>query len=104
MAQTVIVGPYYWGSSTPPGLAPQGAVIWSFAILTGLPGPAQQRLQALTVTAVPMWDTAVQALGVSGVNVVGERTGQLTVNFVVTNNHATSHCYGFKVWAAMIVP
>lgn len=104
LAQTVILGPYYWGSSTYPGLAPGQSTVWALAILTPLPGPSQQKLQALTVTAVPMWDTKVQALSVSAVSVVGEPSGQLTVNFIVTNTHATSNCYGFKWWVAMVVP
>ena len=103
MAQTVILGPYYWGSSTAPGLAPGKRKNFALAILTAVSG-GQQQLQALTVTAVPLRDTIVQALGVSGVNVVAEPSGQITVNFVVTNNHATSNCYGYKWWVAMIVP
>lgn len=104
MTQTVILGPHYWGSSTAPGLAPGWSTHWALDILTGLPGPSQQTLQALTVTAVPMWDTKVQSLGVTGVNVVGIPSGGIAVNFTVTNKHATSNCYGYKWWVAMIVP
>jgi hypothetical protein len=73
-------------------------------LLEGVAGPSQQKLQSLTVTAVPLWDTIVQSLGVSSVRVVGEPNGQLSVNFLVTNTHATNNCYGFKFWFAMIVP
>lgn len=51
-----------------------------------------------------MWDTKVQSLGVTGVNVVGIPSGGIAVNFTVTNKHATSNCYGYKWWVAMIVP
>lgn len=103
-ALLVILGPYYWGSSTFPGLAPGDSRVFAYPLLDGVGGPAQQQLQSLTVTAVPLWDTIVQSLGVSSVRVIGEPNGRLDVNFLVTNTHATSHCYGFKFWFAMIVP
>lgn len=104
MTQTVILGPYYWASSTFPGLAPGQSTAWAFSILEKLPGYEQQKLQALTVTAVPGREIKVQSLGVGETNVVAEPSGQLTVNFTVINKHATNHCYGYKMWFTMIVP
>ena len=104
MTQTVILGPFYWGSSTAPGLAPGASWNWALDVLSGLPGPSQQKLQALTVTAVPMWDTKVQSLGITRLNVVGIPSGGIAVNFTVTNQHPTSGCYGYKWWVAMMVP
>ena len=109
MAQIVTLGPHYWTTAVAPGFLPGSAPHnWSMAVLTPVSGGmdgGQQRLQSLTITAVPMRDvTAVQALNVSVVNVVAEQNGKLTVNFSVKNVHATSTCFGYKWWVAMIVP
>ena len=106
MPKTVVLGPYGWGSSTP--LAPGEQYHWALAILTALPGGSQQDLQGLTVTAVPtvggFGGTVVQALGVTATTVVSEPSGQITVNFTVTNKHSTANCFGYRWWVAMVVP
>ena len=104
MTQTVVLGPYYWTTAESTRAMQPGQIhYWSFPILTPAPS-AQQKLQALTVTAVPMQDTVVQSLAVTDVSVVAEPNYQLTVNFTVTNKHPTSSCLGYKVWAVMVVP
>jgi hypothetical protein len=107
MAQIVTSGPHYWTTAESPGFVPGGQHIWASAILSAVSGGmdgGQQRLQSLTVTAVPMRDTVVQSLTVFLLHVVAEPGGQLTVNFGVRNAHPTSICYGYKWWVAMIVP
>lgn len=103
MTQIVTLGPYRWANAVT-GMLPGRQHTWALAILSALPGFGQQELQSLTVTATPGRDASVQALGVSGVNVVSEPSGQITVNFTVTNNHPTSACGGYKVWFSMVVP
>ena len=105
MSKTVVLGPYSWNSSTP--LGPGEQYNWALAILSALPGGNQQDLQGLTVTAVPtlgFGGTIVQALGVTATTVVSEPSGQITVNFTVTNKHATANCFGYRWWVAMVVP
>jgi hypothetical protein len=102
VTQTVVLGPYYW--TTTSALVPGEVLSWALPVLAGLPGPAQQKLQSLTVTAVPMWDPKVQSLAVSDVHIVGEPSGQISVNFIITNKHTTNLCYGLKWWVAMLVP
>jgi hypothetical protein len=104
MTQIVVLGPHYWGSSTAPGFAPGYIHDWALDVLTPLPGPAQQKLQSITVAAVPMWDTKVQSLGITRLNIVGIPSGGIAVNFSVENKHATSQCYGYKWWVSMVVP
>ena len=77
---------------------------WAAAILTALPNFGQQQLEGLTVTATPVRHGSVQSLGVTGVNVVSMPSGEIAVNFIVTNNHATNTCGGYKWWVAMVVP
>jgi hypothetical protein len=102
MAQTVILGPVNFGSSTP--LPPGGSRNWALAVLTALPNGAQQPLRALTVTAVPTKDTLVQALGVTRTTVVAEPSGQITANWTVTNQHPLSNCFGYTCWVVMVLP
>jgi hypothetical protein len=102
MAQTVILGPYGWGSSTP--LRAGESYNWALAVLTALPGGGQQPLRALTVTVVPSRDPTTQALGVTRTTVVAEPSGQLTVNFTVTNQHAVANCFGYTYYVVMVLP
>jgi hypothetical protein len=107
MAQTVIRGPFQWQTIQPGGLGPGNTHSWSAALLTGIPGPAQptqQPLRALTVTVVPGRDDLVQALSITELVVVSEPSGQLTVNFIVTNAHPTSNCFNYQWWAVMVLP
>ncbi|TCN39851.1 hypothetical protein EV644_10363 [Kribbella orskensis] len=101
MALTVILGPYESGSlgTLPPG----ESHVWALAVLTALP-EGQQPLRALTVTAVPTPTASAQALGVTATTIVAEPSGQLTVNFTVTNTHAFSNCFGYKWYVVMVLP
>lgn len=86
-------------------MPPGGIHDWALTILTALPNfERQQQLRGLTVTATPLPHSSVQCLGVTGVNVVSMPSGEIAVNFLVTNNHATSTCGGYKWWVAMVVP
>jgi hypothetical protein len=102
MAQTVILGPFGWASSTP--LPPGGTYNWALAVLTALPGGAQQPLRALTVTAVPTRQANVQSLGVTKTTVVAEPSGQITVNFTVTNQHPFANIFGYDWSVVMVLP
>ena len=106
---TVILGPYLWASATEP-MQPGQQMVWAAPILTPVPSPGsppgttvQQKLQAVNVTVVPAREFNVQALGVSQLSVIALLNGELSVNFVVTNNHATSRCAGYRWWAAVTV-
>jgi hypothetical protein len=63
----------------------------------------QQKLQGVNVTVVPGNDFRVQALGISDLSVVAMPNGELVVNLVVTNVHATSSCAGYRWWATLTV-